>query len=221
MEWSLPRVRSFLTGHLKCGVFLPFASVRLSWERYTDRVRDALEISELTSLHETADPAALVQEASALIVGGGNTFCLLRELENRDVLAPLQERIRQGCPYLGWSAGANLACPTIQTTNDMPIQQPRSFRALNLVPYQINPHFTPDRLPHHGGESRLDRIQEFLTLHPEAVVVGLPEGTGLEVSADRHVIFGRQAVHYFSTTGTREIPPGDCIPVSTTSMMKP
>ncbi len=120
--------------------------------------------------HSSEDPLAALEEAEGVYVGGGNTFRLLAELERRGLLEALAQRVRTGLPYFGVSAGSNLACPTIQTTNDMPIVQPRSLRALDLVPFQVNAHYfrgrtfveLPDgRLEPHGGESRDERLAEY------------------------------------------------------------
>ncbi|HRD54604.1 MAG TPA: dipeptidase PepE, partial [Flavobacteriales bacterium] len=92
------------------------------------------------------------------------------------------DKVRGGMPYMGWSAGANVACPTVMTTNDMPIVEPPSMRALGLVPFQINPHYTEATIPGHGGESRDQRIAEYLALHPNMPVVGLREGSLLHVN---------------------------------------
>ena len=144
----------------------------------------------VTAAHESADPAAEVERADAIAVGGGNTFQLLARLEAERLLEPIRQRVRGGVPYLGWSAGSNVACPTIRTTNDMPIVEPRSFAALGLVPFQINPHYTEARLPNHGGETRPERIAEYLELNRSDRVVGLREGTGLRVEGERLELVG-------------------------------
>jgi dipeptidase E len=109
-------------------------------------------------------------------VGGGNTFHLLHLLQRSGALEAIGERVRAGVPYVGWSAGSNIACPTIRTTNDMPIVEPRSLDALGLVPFQLNPHFTDWQQPGHRGETRTDRIIEFITVNRDVTVVGLREG---------------------------------------------
>ncbi|MGB5293677.1 MAG: dipeptidase PepE, partial [Thermoanaerobaculia bacterium] len=96
---------------------------------------------ELESIHETKDPVAAVGKAEGIFIGGGNSFRLLGELQRRGLVAPIRDRVEAGMPYLGTSAGSNIACPTIKTTNDMPIVQPASFTALGLIPFQINPHY--------------------------------------------------------------------------------
>ncbi len=114
-----------------------------------------------------------------MLVGGGNTFQLLAEMRSRGLLDADPRAVVADVPYAGWSAGANLACPTIRTTNDMPIVDPRGFDALDFVPYQINPHFTNVMPPGHQGETREQRLTEFVTANPAVPVLGLPEGDWL------------------------------------------
>ena len=113
-------------------------------------------------------------------------------LYQEQLIEPMRERVARGAPYVGWSAGANLACPTIRTTNDMPIVEPPSFDALGLVPFQINPHYTDARIPNHGGETRGERLQEYLAANPVTTVIGLPEGTMLDVQGDVVTFTGDQ-----------------------------
>lgn len=139
----------------------------------------------VVGLHTFADPTRALNEAGAVFVGGGNTFRLLTALEDASVLRVLRERAGSDMAYIGSSAGTNLACPTIHTTNDMPIVKPSSFAALNLVPFQINPHFVGGNpFPGHRGETREERIAQFHEV-ATAAVVGLPEGCWLEVDRGR------------------------------------
>jgi dipeptidase E len=155
---------------------------------------------ELRGLHREADPARAVAEAEAIYVGGGNTFRLTAELQRQRLLEPIRERARAGMPYMGVSAGSNVACPTMKTTNDMPITEPASFEALGLVPFQVNAHYYPgmihvkvgDTYEEHYGETRDDRIAEFHELNDEAVV-GLWEGAVLRVEGDRVLLSGDRA----------------------------
>ncbi len=147
---------------------------------------------ELAGIHEYDDPLDAVREAEAIFVGGGNTFRLVRELQRHALLAPIRERVRAGMPYAGASAGTNVACPTLRTTNDMPIVEPESFETLGLVPFQINPHYFDgstwvrdgESFREHFGETRDKRIEEF---HEEndVPVVGLWEGAALIVAGAR------------------------------------
>jgi dipeptidase E len=137
----------------------------------------------LDGIHHHADPRRAVREAAGVYVGGGNTFRLLHALHRFGLIEPLRERVRAGVPYLGISAGTNVACPTIKTTNDMPIVAPPSLEALGLVPFQINPHYYTgtnwvkhgDEVREHFGETRDDRLREFHEMN-DTPVVGLWEG---------------------------------------------
>jgi dipeptidase E len=177
------QIRDLLGDEIRTALFIPYASVLLSYDDFTSRV--CLSFSnmgyEVRSLHKADDPKRAVREAEAIVVGGGNTFHLLNTLYEKDLLATIQERVRVGVPYIGWSAGSNIACPTIKTTNDMPIVEPPSFNALNLVPFQINPHFIDFRLPGDPAETKAERLAEFVEVNPNIHVVGMREGTMLRV----------------------------------------
>jgi len=125
-------------------------------------------------------------------VGGGNTFALLKAMEDKGLLPILREAVLNGTPYVGWSAGSNLACPGIGTTNDMPIMEPPSFEGLNLIPFQINPHYTEATIPNHGGESRDQRILEFCEANPGIRVAGIPEGSLLRVEDNELTLTGAE-----------------------------
>jgi len=154
----------------------------------------------LDGIHRHADPVRAVREAPVLFVGGGNTFRLLADLYRHDLLEPIRKRVREGMPYLGISAGCNVACPTIKTTNDMPITQPPSLVALGLVPFQVNPHYftgqtwvkRDDGFHEHYGETRDDRLREFHEMN-DAPVVGLWEAGLLRVEEGRVRLLGSPA----------------------------
>jgi dipeptidase E len=173
-----------IAGGRKRALFIPFASVTVEWDAFTAKVQTALADTSivLDPIHAVADPPAAVAAAEMIFVGGGNTFNLLAECRRRGLLAPIAARIRAGVPYVGWSAGSNLACPTIGTSNDMPIVDPHGFAALGLVGFQINPHFTDAMPPGHQGETRRQRLAEYLLANPADTVIGLPEGDWLRVS---------------------------------------
>jgi dipeptidase E len=164
-------------------LFIPYAAVIVSHTEYAMKVRKSFESwgYGLKSLHEVDNPAREIQRASAIVVGGGNTFQLLKTLYAKDLLAGIRGRVEAGTPYIGFSAGANIAGPTIQTTNDMPVVWPPSPESLGLVPFQINPHYTDDLHPDFGGETRETRITEFTVLNPDMYVIGLREGTMLHI----------------------------------------
>src|SRR5438270_2281653 len=143
LEHAEPQIKDFLGEPVRKVLFIPFAAVRYTFAQFADTVRERFGDFgyELDSIHASDDPSQAVQAAEAIIVGGGNTFHLLHHLYQRDLLEPIRARVNAGVPYIGWSAGSNLACPTIKTTNDMPIIEPPGFAALGLVPFQINPHY--------------------------------------------------------------------------------
>jgi dipeptidase E len=152
---------------------------------------------ELESIHRAGDPAAAVRRAQALFIGGGNTFRLLSALQQSRVAEQIRRRVDEGMLYLGTSAGTNVACPTIRTTNDMPIVWPESLDALGLVPFQINPHYLdPDPSSTHQGETREERLREY---HEEndLPVVGLREGAMIEVSGARRTLLGGAGARIF------------------------
>jgi dipeptidase E len=190
---ALFEIEPFARG-VREATFVPYAGVTRSWDAYEARVAEALAPTALRmrSVHRASDPAAAVREAEMLIVGGGNTFNLLHHCRRTGVLRALAERARAGTRYLGWSAGANLACPTIRTTNDMPVIDPDGLDALGLVPFQINPHFT-DAIPAgHHGETRSERLAEFTALNPSIPVLALPEGSWVRVSGTTMTLGGER-----------------------------
>lgn len=171
-----------LLGGCRSLLFVPFALA--DHEAYTDQVRRAvapLGIS-VRGAHE-GQARALVAEADAVFVGGGNTFRLVAALHRLGLIDAIADAVRAGLPYLGSSAGTNVAAPTLRTTNDMPIVQPPSFQTLGLVPFQINPHYLdPDPASTHQGETREERLLQFLEEN-DVPVLGMREGTWLEVGA--------------------------------------
>jgi dipeptidase E len=174
-------LRSHL-GSIQRILFIPYALA--DHEKYAQTMieRGLNADYELIGIHRCADPVAAVQAAEAIYVGGGNTFRLLTALYQQGLLEPIRERVAAGVPYVGVSAGSNVACPTIMTTNDMPIVQPPTFKALGLVPFQINAHYyaghnwikAGDTLIEHFGETRDDRLREFHEMN-DTPVVGLYE----------------------------------------------
>ncbi len=173
-------------------LFLPFAGTTIDWDDYATTVREALAPLglDLVAAHRAVDPAAALAGAELVLVGGGNTFRLLHESRRRGWLAPIRDAVRSGMPYVGWSAGSVLAGPTIRTTNDMPIVDPGGLDALALVPFQLNCHYTDAMPPGHQGETRRQRLAEYLVLSPRDTVVGLPEGDWLSVDDGATVLHG-------------------------------
>lgn len=160
-------------------LFIPFAGVTMNWDAYTQKVQDALPELSINSIHKNTNALNAVNNAAAIMIGGGNTFNLLHTLYQEDILAAIRSKVLLGTHYIGWSAGSNICGDSIRTTNDMPIIQPPSFNALGLVPFQINPHYSDYHPPGFNGETRAQRISEFCTLNPNMPVVGIREGSAL------------------------------------------
>jgi dipeptidase E len=199
-------IGEFLSG--RPVLFVPFALA--DHESYTETIRQALAPtgSAVTGLHRAKDPVEAVASAEAFYVGGGNTFRLLATLQGLRLMAVLRQRVLDDAPYLAASAGTNLACPTIRTTNDMPIVEPAEFGALGLVPFQMNPHYldpAPDS--RHMGESREQRIQQF---HEEndVPVLGVREGGWLTRDDDRLALAGSTARLFRRGVEPQEVPAG-------------
>jgi dipeptidase E len=184
LAYSKRVIQEFLNGHTENIIFIPYAGVTITWDEYTGRVNQALNVEgiHVNAIHHFEDPSKAIQEASSIMIGGGNSFQLLNLLYENNLLDTIRERVTRGIPFVGWSAGANMACPTLKTTNDMPIIEPPSFKSLGLVKFQLNPHYTEETLPSHGGESRQMRIEEFIRINPESRVLGLPEGMIIKFS---------------------------------------
>ncbi|AIA01016.1 dipeptidase PepE [Streptomyces noursei] len=189
----LEHAREAVAAHL-AGVsellFVPYALA--DHDGYTAKAADFFaELGiRVRGAHTAADPRELVASAQAVFTGGGNSFRLLKTLHERGLVDALTGRVRAGMPYMGSSAGTNMACPTLRTTNDMPIVQPPSFAALDLVPFQINPHYLdPDPASAHMGETREERLTQFLEEN-DVPVLGLREGTWLRRTDDRLTLHG-------------------------------
>ena len=214
LEHAEEEVKAQLKGK-KSLLFIPFARPGgISHNAYTATVRDAFAkwgIS-VTGAHEYDDQAKAVNEAEAVFIGGGNTFVLLRNLYANKLMAPLQQRVQQGMPYIGTSAGTNVAGKTIGTTNDMPIVHVKTFDALQLVPFNINPHYQdPVANTTHMGETREARIAEFHH-HNRQPVVGLREGSMLRVEGDHIALKGPHYTRIFlQGEKPMEFAPGDDI----------
>ncbi|MBN1133149.1 MAG: dipeptidase PepE [Bacteroidales bacterium] len=183
---------------VKC-LFIPFAGVTIRFDDYEKRVKSRFnEVGhDIVSIHHFDDPVKAVLEAEAIVVGGGNTFQLIALIHENKLIDPVRRKIMSGTPYIGWSAGSNVACPTIKTTNDMPVIEPPAFEAFRLVKFQINPHYTDKNPEGHAGETREDRIREFLEVNREVTVLGLREGCMLLVDDSRMSLIGNRSVRVF------------------------
>jgi dipeptidase E len=178
-------------------LFVPYALYDRDAYANKARERFAQMGYSLTSVHEAANPVQAVEKAGAVFIGGGNTFRLLKALYDSDLIRPIQERVNGGMPYIGTSAGSNVAAPTIKTTNDMPIVQPPSFAALNLVSFQINPHFIDtDPNSTHMGETREERLNQFHEEN-ETPVIGLREGAIIRVEGNEMTLRGSYGARIF------------------------
>ena len=171
----------------------------------------ALPGLEVTGAHETGRPAATIREATCLFVGGGNTFRLLATLRRLGVMDEVAARVHTGtCSYIGSSAGTNVACPTIRTTNDMPIVEVGSLDALRLVPFQINPHYTDAAVPGLMAETRAERIAQFHE-RSDVPVIGLLEGSWIRVDGDDRRLGGTNGAKVFERGTVTELAPGDSL----------
>jgi dipeptidase E len=187
LDHAEPEIKSFL-GPIRTVAFVPFALQDRA--AYTAKVAERLLKMGFTVNEE-------IDKAEAIFVGGGNTFRLLKTLYETGLLQKIRERVLRGVPYVGSSAGSNIVAPTIRTTNDMPIVQPPSFDALNLVPYQINPHYLdPDPTSTHKGETREQRLREYLEENTTPVVA-IREATMLRVEKDVTTVLGSKPARVF------------------------
>jgi len=199
LDYPKHQIKEFLgQGHVKA-LFIPYAAVTFSFDDYESKVSERFrEVGhDVISIHHYSDPVAAVKNAGAIVVGGGNTWNLLKTIRNNNLIEAVRNKIIEGTPYIGWSAGSNLACPTIRTTNDMPVTDPGSFEAFNLIPFQINPHYLDANPAGHAGETREQRIEEFIEVNPGLYVVGLREGTMLIIEDAKINLAGTRNARIF------------------------
>jgi len=212
LDYPKYNIRDFLgKNSVKC-LFIPYAGVTVNWDDYEAKVKARFnEIGhDIVSIHHFADPVKAVEEADAIVVGGGSTWNLLYHVHVNKITDAVVKKVKAGMPYIGWSAGSNLACPTIKTTNDMPIIDPLGFDAFNLIPFQINPHYLDKNPDGHGGETREDRINEFMVINQEMYVAGLREGTMFVVEGNKMTMIGKRNLRLFKYgQEPREISPDE------------
>jgi dipeptidase E len=212
LDYPKQNIKQFLGEKINKVLFIPYAGVSFSFDDYAKKVQNRFdEIGYLVdSIHLHDDPVKAVEEAEAIVVGGGNTWHLTRMIHDQNLIDVVREKVLTGTPYIGWSAGSNLACPTIKTTNDMPIIDPHGLHAFNLIPFQINPHYLDANPDGHAGETREQRIEEFLVVNQAIYVLGLREGTMLHVhNRDIKLIGPRSARVFKFGEKPREIDPGE------------
>lgn len=203
LEHAIPLISDFLalnnTTTPLSVIFVPYAGVTITFDEYTQRVKDALSALPLSisGIHEHDDQAGAIKNADVVLVGGGNTFALLDRMYQHDLISVIKEAVASGVKYIGWSAGSNLAGLSIKTTNDMPIVAPPSFDALGLLPIQINPHYTDFVPPGHHGETRQMRLEEFMVLEPNMPVIGIQEGTALHIANNNIDLVGPKSGYLF------------------------
>lgn len=199
LDWPKKHIKDFIGNRAKRILFIPYAGVTISYDEYAKKVNEVFKTLGYTiySIHLEKDPIKAVQDAEAIAVGGGNTFHLVHMLHKLKLIEPIRMQVEKGILYLGWSAGANVACPSLKTTNDMPIIEPESFDCLKLVPFQINPHYLDAHPQGHGGETREQRILEFLEANKSTIVVGLREASLLHIENNQIKLVGDRAMRLF------------------------
>ena len=198
LDYLKETVTKFFAG--KTVTFIPYARPGgITHEAYTAKAREAFNTMgiQLRGIHEFESPKKAVADAQAFFTGGGNTFLLTDMLHRKELMKPLAEAVRAGAPYMGSSAGSNIAGQSMQTTNDMPIVYPPSFSTLGLLPFNLNPHYLdPDPDSLHMGETRETRIKEFHSFN-STPVLGLREGSWLEVEDERIFLRGNLTARLF------------------------
>lgn len=194
LDWCKEMIGGFCAeSGVKRVLFIPYAGVSMGYDNYEAKVKEVFARLglELYSIHKEKDPVEAVRKAECIAVGGGNTFHLVYEMYRNGIMGEVAQRAKAGVPYMGWSAGSNVAGLSLKTTNDMPIIEPESFDCLALVPFQINPHYTDFFDPKHGGETRDDRLIEFTKVNPTVPVAAIREATALRLKDGKLKLIGR------------------------------
>lgn len=199
LEYLLPELQSFFS-NVKQLLFIPYARPSgISHDDYTKKVSEAFNKINISvkGIHEFENPVEAIENAEGIFTGGGNTFLLVSQLYKNNVIDALEKVVKNGTPYIGTSAGSNICGLTMNTTNDMPIVYPPSFRTLGFVSFNINPHYlNPIEGSTHMGETRETRINEFHHFNPQPVL-GLREGSWLEVKGDSILLKGTLTARIF------------------------
>ena len=211
LQYPIEQIAKFLKGVSEV-VFIPYAAVTFSYAAYEAKVQARFnQIGiKVRSIHRAVNPHHMIRNAQAICVGGGNTFALAKKMQEQGLMQAIRRKIQEGTPYVGWSAGSNVCCPTICTTNDMPIVQPESFKAIGAVKFQINPHYLDANPEGHAGETREQRIMEYIEANPRRWVVGLREGCMLHVEGEKMELIGSRPMRIFKKgVATHEVNAGD------------
>lgn len=212
LDYPKNEIKAFIGDKAVKALFIPYAAVTFSFDAYEEKV--AMRFREIghdiVSIHRFNDPVKAIHDAEAIVIGGGNTWQLLKMTQDNGLVEAIKMKVADGTPYIGWSAGSNMACPTIRTTNDMPVIEPSSFDALNFIHFQINPHYLDANPDGHAGETREQRIEEFLEINPGIYVVGLREGTMLRLEGSSLSLIGPRKMRIFRKGNTPyEVSQGD------------
>ncbi len=211
LKYPINKIGEFLSG-VKEVIFIPFAAVTFSYEQYEAKVQarfDEIGV-KMRSIHSCPSPLEAIAQAEAICVGGGNTFALTKAMQELGLVEAIAQRVKQGAKYVGWSAGSNVTCPTLCTTNDMPIVEPASFKLMGLVPFQINPHYLDANPEGHAGETREQRILEYIAANKEMYVAGLREGCMMEYTNGKLELIGPKPMRIFKYgEAIKEVNAGD------------
>ena len=199
LEYPKSEIHRFLGNIPVEALFIPFAAVTFSYDEYEQKVGEKFNQigHRIQSIHHSNNLVESVENAEAIVVGGGNTWQLVRKMHELSLFDPIRKKVVQGTPFIGWSAGSNIACPTLRTTNDMPIVDPLGFDTLNLVPFQINPHYLDAHPDGHAGETRQQRIEEFIEINRTTPVIGLREGSMLNIESGNMRLLGEKSAPLF------------------------
>jgi len=199
LDYPKEEIKKFLGDQSKTAVFIPYAAVTFSFDTYCEKVEERFaEVGHhVVGIHTFKNPVKAIQKAEAIVIGGGNTWQLVRMLHDQKLMNPIREKAFNGTPYIGWSAGSNVACPTLCTTNDMPIIDPQGFECVGIIPFQINPHYLDANPEGHAGETREQRIEEFLEMNPNMYVAGLREGTMFKLENGNLELIGTRQCRIF------------------------
>ncbi len=211
LKYPIEKIGNFLSGVSEV-IFIPFAAVTFSYDQYEAKVQERFdEIGvKVRSIHHSDSPLETIAKAEAICVGGGNTFALTKAMQELGLVEAIAARVKQGAKYVGWSAGSNVTCPTLCTTNDMPIVEPQSFKLMGLIPFQINPHYLDANPEGHAGETREQRIEEYIAANQSTYVVGLREGCMLEYIDGKMELIGPKPMRIFKySQAPTEVNAGD------------